>query len=161
MSKDLELAGKWKIQAHGRTLHLRKRALEKRSHVIMKGLIWALYVEQFPDLKVEVPIGHRYKPDVVSLGSDGRPVFWGEAGAVGKKKIAHLCRKFKATHLTFAKWGKSSKHIVSHFAKCAEPVKREAVVELLFFPEDSRERFVDEAGNVNIQLDQLERFVWE
>lgn len=160
MSSDLELAGKWRITAHGQTTLLKKRSMEKRSHVIMKGLLWALYLPQFPDIKIEVRIGHRYKPDLVSLNSRGAPVFWGEAGAVGKRKIETLCKRFRSTHLVFAKWGQESKHVVAQFKAAATNLKREAPVELLFFPEDSRERFVDERGLVAIRKEELAAHSW-
>jgi len=160
MSTDLELAGKWRITAHDRTVVLRKKAMEKRSHVVMKGLLWALYLPYYPELKIEVPIGHRYKPDLVSLDLQGKPEFWGEAGAVGKRKVEHLCKSFRETRLAFAKWGAESKHTVQLFQGCVEGVKREAPVELLFFPEDSRERFVDENGRVDIALDSLVVHRW-
>ncbi len=157
MSTDLELAGKWRITAHGQSVVLRKKPMEKRSHVIMKGLLWALYLPHYPELKIEVPIGHRYKPDLVALGPDGKPRFWGEAGAVGKRKVENLCKRFRGTHLVFAKWGHRNQHTVDLFQSCMANVKREAPVELLFFPEDSREQFVDAEGLVTLAPEQLER----
>jgi hypothetical protein len=44
---------------------------------------WALYLPLYPNLSVEIGVGDRYKPDVVALGEDGRPLFWAEAGQVG------------------------------------------------------------------------------
>ena len=37
---------------------------------------------------VEIRVGDRYKPDVVSLDGQGQPRFWGEAGRVGSAAIS-------------------------------------------------------------------------
>lgn len=161
MSTDLELPGKWRITAHQSTLVLKKRPLEKSSHVVMKGLLWAMYLPSYPELKVEVPIGHRYKPDLVALDDLSEPVFWGEAGAVAKRKVYQLCRSFKHTHLVFAKWGAPSKHVMLSFEEAARSGPRKAPVELHFFPEDSRERFVSERGEIAIEPGDVPRFVWD
>lgn len=158
---DLELPGKWKLTAHGHTMVLRKKSGERSLHVVMKGLLWALYLPLYPQLKVEVGIGTRYKPDLVALDERGQPLFWGESGEVGKGKIEHLCHKYRNTHLVFAKWGPLHRQKAEMFAAIAAASPRSAPVELLFFPEDSRERFVDERGAVDLRKEQLERFRWD
>ena len=91
MSTDLELKGKWTLQAHGQRLVVFKKSGEKTSHVLMKAFLWAIYLPEFPELVVELSIGHRYKPDLVAV-RDGRPVFWGECGQVSSAKLRQLFR---------------------------------------------------------------------
>jgi hypothetical protein len=160
MADDFELAGKLRLNAHGQTLVLKKRSGEKSSHVMMKGLLWALYLPQFPSLKVEVPIGTRYKPDLVAVDERGRPLFWAEAGAVGKAKIETLCRKYRDAHLVFAKWGQPHHATTDMFAQIVTSAKRRAPVELLYFPEDSLERWVDQHGVVRLERGELPGQVW-
>jgi hypothetical protein len=101
---DLHLRRKLTFRAHGRTLVLVKRPNEKLEHRLMMALLWALYLPRYPELRIDVPIGARYRPDLVQLGADGRPIFWGEAGEVGMEKLRVLCTRYRDTHLVFAKW---------------------------------------------------------
>ena len=160
MADDFELAGKLRLTAHGQTLVLRKRSGEKSSHVIMKGLLWALYVPLFPSLKVEVSIGTRYKPDLVAVDERSRPLFWAEAGAVGKAKVETLCHRYRRSHLVFAKWGAVHSGRAAMFEEIVLGTRREAPVELLFFPEDSLERWVDERGAVTLERGEIPGFRW-
>ena len=73
MMSDLPLRRKWTLRAHGNQVVLVKKPGESGEHVIMKALLWALYLPLYPDLTVEVPVGDRYKPDLVSLDAQGRP----------------------------------------------------------------------------------------
>lgn len=121
----------------------------------MKALLWALYLPQYPDLAVEVSIGHRYKPDLVVL-QDGTPVFWGECGHVGLQKLRALLSKFRSTHFAFARWATALRSHEELLRKALEGTRREAPVELWRFPEDSTERFVDARGNLRIEFSDLE-----
>ena len=104
MTQELELRRKWTFRAHGKQMVFDKKTFESDIHVLTKALIWALYVPDYPDLFVEVQIGDRYKPDLVQFGENGEPVFWGEAGRVSLKKKRALVRRFRSTHLVFARW---------------------------------------------------------
>ena len=73
MGSDLLLRRKWTLRAHGRQVVFVKRQNESREHVIMKALLWALYLPEYPHLLVETSIGDRFKPDVVQLAPDGTP----------------------------------------------------------------------------------------
>lgn len=161
MADDFELAGKLRLTAHGQTLVLRKRAGEKSSHVLMKGLLWALYWPLFPQLKVEVSIGTRYKPDLVAVDERHRPLFWAEAGAVGKAKIETLCHKYRDAHLVFAKWGAPHRQTSAMFANIVASTRRTAPVELLYFPEDSRDRWFDGHGAVTLDKAEVPGYRWD
>lgn len=66
----------------------------------MKALGFAMFVGEYPNLEIELPVGLRYKPDLVSLavGEDGRQAagarfkFWGECGLVTVRKVAWLLK---------------------------------------------------------------------
>jgi hypothetical protein len=73
----------------------------------MKIFIWALYLPDYPNLLVEVRVGDRDKPDVVSVYEaaaigevNGRFLFW---GSVGQDKI------FSLTHDDLSVWGRASR----------------------------------------------------
>jgi hypothetical protein len=62
------------VRVGGRKQVFAQRAGESDRHILLKALVFALYQSQFPDMGVERNIGHRYKPDLVVLGSDGTPL---------------------------------------------------------------------------------------
>jgi hypothetical protein len=74
------LRGKWTLRSGGQTVVFAKKSNEKASHVLMKAFLWALYLPKYPDITVEIHVGDRYKPDVVSLDERRQPIFWGESG---------------------------------------------------------------------------------
>jgi hypothetical protein len=135
----LALSRKWTLRAHGRQVVVVKKRRERASHVLIKAFIWALYLPEYPDLKIEVGIGGRYTPDVVQLDQRGRPVFWGEAERVSLKKTRALVARFPSTHLVFGKW--------------AAPL---APVDLIRFPAESAARFMDGDGRITIDFADLE-----
>jgi hypothetical protein len=75
MASDLMLRRKWTFKAHGKQVVFVKHAKEQSAHVVMKALLWALYLPEYPELSVEIPVGDRFKPDVVALGPDTQPIF--------------------------------------------------------------------------------------
>lgn len=160
MTDDLHLPGKWRLKAHGQTLILKKRKLERSGHVIMKGLLWALYLPQYPALQVEVPVGLRYKPDLVARHDNGDFLFWAEAGRVGVAKVKHLLTRYRQTHFAFAKWDRSIHHWQRIIGEIVAETKREAAVELMAFPSDSMERFVNDLGEVQVDRQQLQCHTW-
>jgi hypothetical protein len=92
MLYDFELAG--------RRVRLWQRRGETYGHVLMKALGYAMYVAEYPGLEIELPVGLRYKPDLVALNDSGggRPragarfLFWGECGMVSMRKVAWLLK---------------------------------------------------------------------
>jgi hypothetical protein len=156
MTSDLYLRRKWTLRAHGQQVVFIKRPNERSSHVLMKALLWALYLPLYPDLSVEIGVGDRYKPDVAALGEDGRPIFWAEAGQVGLAKIRALLRRYRQTHFAIAKWETRLDQYVDLLSEVLEDLRRTAPVDLLCFPENSAERFIDERGVIQITMADLE-----
>jgi hypothetical protein len=150
------LRRKLSFHAHGRTLVLVKRPNEKIEHRLMMALLWALYLPQYPDLRIDVPIGARYRPDLVQLDADGRPVFWGEAGEVGLEKLRVLCGRYRDTHLVFAKWAANLQPFAGLIETALRGARRSAPVELIGFDGDAA-RFVDATGEIAIGFGDVER----
>ena len=156
----LLLQGKWRLRAHGRSLVLAKRAGEKPSHVWLKGLLWALYLPHYPNILVEVALGHRYKPDLVSFAQDyqrcpqARPVFWAEAGQVTLDKLASLVRQFPDTHFAVAKWGPLG-NWENHLEQLLQSSRLRNRFDLLNFQGESPLQYLDPKGSIAVSLDQV------
>ena len=113
MASDLALRRLITVRsAAGDKLVLTKKRGESIEHVLMKAVLWALYLPAFPDLRVEVGVGDTYKPDLVALApppgglayGDERPTFWGEAGQVSAAKWGALLKRYPDTHFALARW---------------------------------------------------------
>jgi len=154
---------KWMLQAHDqRNVFLWGRQ-ERSVHTIMKALLWALYLPQYPQMSVEIRIGDRYKPDVVAMPQqpdiyqvNDAPLFWGESGQVGRDKIENLTRRYHNTHFAIAKWDTALTPVVGMVEKLLIGVDRSAPFDLITFPSDSISRFIDDAGNISISHDDLD-----
>lgn len=159
MTSEFLLRRKWTLRAHGQQVVFIKKPIEHVHHVLMKAFLWALYLPQYPNLKVEVSIGDRYKPDVVALpaASHSGPLFWGEAGQVSPEKITSLGRRYRQTHFALAKWG-ANLYPVEHLVTAAlTGIDRQAPFDILCFPKDSADRFIDERGNITLSRNDI---VW-
>jgi hypothetical protein len=51
---DLVLRRKWTFKAHGKQVVFVRRPIESSEHVLMKALLWALYLPDYPSLSVEI-----------------------------------------------------------------------------------------------------------
>ena len=84
----------------GRRVRLWQRRGESYGHVLMKALGYAMFVGEYRNLEIELPVGLRYKPDLVSLNdacgagprAGARFLFWGECGMVSMRKVAWLLK---------------------------------------------------------------------
>ena len=123
----------------------------------MKAFLWALYLPDYPDATIEVPVDDRYKPDVVQTDRWGEPVFWAEAGRVGKEKIERLVRRYRDTHFAMAKWDTDIGPFREIVAEAVTDLDRSAPFDLIHFPPDSVDRFVDERGTIHLTADDLDR----
>lgn len=151
---ELMLRRKWTFRADGEAQVFSKKPNEHATHVLMKALVWALYRPMYPALKVEVAIGARFKPDLVQLDDRGTPRFWGECGRVGERKITRLIQRYRDAHIVFAKWNVDLQPWRRIVAK-AMPAHRRAPVDLLCFPADSAERFIDRSGTIQLVLEDI------
>jgi len=151
------LRRKLTLRTQGEQVVFVKHRQERIEHVWMKAFLWALYLPAFPDLSVEVSVGGRYKPDVVQMDARrGRPVFWGEAGRVGTDKIVDLVQGYPETHLAIAKWDTTLAPFVETVEEAVHDVERRAPADLIRFPADAAERFVDDKGRVSLRFDDVQ-----
>jgi hypothetical protein len=129
---------------------------ERTAHVVMKALLWALYLPEYPDLAVEITVEDRYKPDVVALDLYGDPLFWGEAGHVSKRKVQELGRRYRETHFVLARWGAALDPFVAWVRKTLRKVPHDAAFDVVTFPEDSAYRFIDDRGTIHINHEEVD-----
>ena len=155
MDSELLLKGKFTFRVGSRKLVVFKKSVESLRHVVMKALLWALYLPAYPQLRVEVPIGYRYKPDLVEAGSDG-PRFWAEAGSIGSQKLRRILKQFPRTHFALATWGGSIDPIIVRIQRQTEGVRRMAPIDVIGFPTDADLRFIDQRGAIRIDHNQLD-----
>lgn len=153
---DQHLQRKLTFHAHGRTLILVKRSNEKIEHRLMMALLWALYLPAYPELRIDVPIGARYRPDLVQLAPDGRPIFWGEAGEVGLEKLRTLCARYRDTHLVFAKWATNLQPFGALLETALRGARRAAPTELIGFDADAAS-CIGATGQIAIDFADVER----
>lgn len=157
-----ELRRKLTVRAHGASLVLIKRPNESAEHVLQKALLWALYLPDYPALRVEVPLPtpSRYKPDLLDFES-GRPRFWGECGVVAGDKLQDLLRRYRTTHFVFSKWRiPQGRHpFAEQIDRALVGLQRTAPVELICFPEDAAD-FVTSSGEIIIDRSALLVMRW-
>jgi hypothetical protein len=157
MGNERHLRRKLTLRAHGEQVVFVKEKQERIEHVWMKAFLWALYLPEYPDLTVEVKVGDKYKPDVVAMDERERdPVFWGEAGEVSRDKIEALVERYPRTHFAMAKWATSLDPFAEMIAEGADEQVRRAPFDLIAFPPDAAERFIDERGHVALRHEDVE-----
>ncbi len=155
MNSDLKLRRKWTLRVYGKQMVFIKKPFESDVHVMTKAFIWALFLPDYPHLCVEIPVGGRYKPDVVQFDEKGEPIFWGEAGHVGRRKMRTLVRRHRSTHLVFAKWDLDLAPFSRILQKETASVHRQAPVDLISFPAASDERFIQPDGSIQMTFDDI------
>ena len=155
MTTDLMLRRKWTLKACGQQVVFVKNSNEKSSHVLMKALLWAIYLPDYPNLSIEIKIGDRYKPDVVALDLNQQPIFWGEAGQVSGRKLQSLFKRYPETYFAIGKWNQWLDPHRSIIEKAMKGAKRTAPCDLISFPADSAARFVDESGQIELSRTDL------
>lgn len=119
------LRRKLSFRAHGRTLVLVKHPNEKLEHRLMMALLWALYLPQYPGLRVDVPIGRRYRPDLVQLAPDGQPQFWAKQAKLGPKSYMRCVLAF-ARRTWYSPSGQPTPSPLRRYSRphCARPSAR-------------------------------------
>lgn len=157
---------KWMLRAHGQRNVFVWGRRERSVHTLMKAFLWALYLPEYPHISVEVRIGDRYKPDVIAYAGQEiapagvftvqqDPLFWGEAGQVGRDKIDSIVSRYPDTHFAIAKWHTRLDPLEKLVRSALDGVKRTAPFDLITFAPDSYTRFIDDSGNITIHHDDL------
>jgi hypothetical protein len=97
---------------------------ESYIHVLMKALAFAMFVPEYPNLEVEVRVGLRYKPDLISRAVDGSFEFWGECGINSTRKTNWILKHSRAARLVLFKTGQNSEQIARHLRESVPPKYR-------------------------------------
>ena len=97
----------------GRRVRLWQRTGESYAHVLMKALGFAMFVEKYPNLEIEVKVGLRYKPDLISRGENGDFEFWGECGANSIRKTAWILKHTRTEKFVLFKIGQNAAQLAS------------------------------------------------
>jgi hypothetical protein len=155
MNNDLLLSGKYTFRAHQHKLVVVKKPVESLRHVVMKALLWALYLPAYPRVRVEVPIGYKYKPDLVQIGPQG-PEFWAEAGRIGARKLAQVLKRFPQTHFAMAVWGASPAPLQHRISRRLRRTARFAPIDVIGFPADADRQYITPRGSIHIHHDDLD-----
>lgn len=150
MSSERLLRRKLTLRAHGEQIVFVKKKRERIEHVLMKAFLWALYLPDYPQLSIEIPIGDKYKPDVVQMDAFGVPTFWGEAGKVSVAKIESLTRRYRNTHFAIGKWAMNLDPYTAIVRESLAAKQRNAPFDLIRFPADSSSQFIDERGTIHL-----------
>ncbi len=141
MLHDFELAG--------RRVRLWQRRGETFEHVLLKALGFAMYVAECPALEIELPVGLRYKPDLVALnGAAGggpragaRFLFWGECGLVSMRKVAWLLKHGDSERVVLFKLACGVQPLLRELRDAVEPRYRGGGrLQLVNFAADVAER---------------------
>lgn len=158
-----KLRRKWSFRINGQKQILIKKAEEKDTHVLMKIFLAKLYNDKFEDIKIEVRHNRekRYKPDLLATDLQGEAIFWGECGEVSREKILTLIRRYRDTHLSFAKWNINPAPFEQIIEDSLDEIrkKRTAPVDFINFSEEDRDSIADN-GEVLISWKQLYHKRW-
>lgn len=131
------LAGKLTVRVGQRKVVLAKSAGESERHILLKALLYALFIEQYPDLQIERNLGLRYKPDLVALGSTHSPRFWAESGVTSRQKVGWLVRHLRDGHLVFAHQAGASDTFAEMIASAIRREPRNGLIEVFSFGDDA------------------------
>jgi len=91
----------------GKRMRLWQRQGESYEHILMKALGFAMFVEEYPTLEIEVKVGLRYKPDLIAQNGSGDFLFWGECGANSLRKTNWLLKHTRTEKLVLFKIGQN------------------------------------------------------
>jgi len=162
MSSKILTRRKWKLYAHEQHIVVKYGVRERFVHPVMKALIWALYLPDYPTASIEIRIDDKYKPDVVAFDSEPdiyqvkqKPVFWGEAGQTSRAKIKSIVRRYPDTHFAMAKWDTGLRPYIDIVSSALQDVRRNAPFDLISFSEGSQD-LIDDDGNIKISFDDVE-----
>ena len=100
------------FQLGGHKVRLWQRSGESYEHILMKALGYAMFIEKYPMLEIEIKVGLRYKPDLIARNATGDFLFWGEAGANSLRKTAWILKHTRTRQLVLFKIGQSVKQLV-------------------------------------------------
>jgi hypothetical protein len=109
----------------GQKVRLWQRAGESFEHVLLKALGFAMFVDEFPQLKIEAEVGLRYKPDLIVFGENRQFRFWGECGQNPIRKTRWLLKHTRTEELVLFKIAINSEQLIKQIREEIPPKYRE------------------------------------
>lgn len=109
------------FELRGRRVRLWQRPGESYEHILMKALGFVMFVDEFPNLEIEVKVGLRYKPDLVAQNERGEFIFWGECGANSVRKTVWLLKHARVEKLVLFKIGQNVRQLIEQLREEIAP----------------------------------------
>ncbi len=114
-----------KLTANGATKTLEKKRMETLQHVLTKAMIWKMFMDEHPNLEIEMDIGDPdYLPDVIGMtttaSNQTEVSFWGESGRMKVHKALDLMRRYPNAHIVHCRWGISIDSYMGPFIEYLE-----------------------------------------
>lgn len=109
------------FELRGRRVRLWQRPGESYEHILMKALGFVMFVDEFPNLEIEVKVGLRYKPDIVAQNEQGEFVFWGECGANSVRKTVWLLKHARVEKMVLFKIGQNVRQLIEQLREEIAP----------------------------------------
>jgi len=104
---------------------------ESLDHVILKLTGFILFCRYEPS--VEMPVGWKYKPDLVSFDYGGRPALWVECADVAPSKLRRVLQRYAGTKIAVLK---ITRHDALRFSRnMAREDEKSRQLEILGFDE--------------------------
>lgn len=100
------------FQLVGNRIRLWQRVGESYEHVLMKALGYAMFIEKYPQMEIEVKIGLRYKPDLIARRGDGGFDFWGECGQNSIRKTHWILKHTRTRKFVLFKIGQTVEQLI-------------------------------------------------
>jgi hypothetical protein len=69
--------------------------------------------------------------------------------------MCSLVSRYRSTHFAFAKWNAKLETFEKALSEAISASTREAPVDLIAFPVDSEEQFIDHSGHISLSMDDL------
>ena len=137
-----------------------KMAQDTEQSVYAKALVYALYYKEYPTIRVEAKIDERFQPDLCAVGYDGTMLFWAECGNVSFSKIEKLFKKYRKAHYVFVKEEKEIPTFEKNLKRYLKDVHTLPLVDIVVYPENFKEWWVSEEGDVFIRKDDVNIIHW-
>jgi hypothetical protein len=107
-----------------RRTRLWQRPGESYEHVLMKALGYAMFVDDFPRLEIEIKVGLRYKPDLIAARENGDFAFWGECGQNSIRKTHWILKHTRTEKLALFKIGRNNESLIKQLREEISPKYR-------------------------------------
>jgi len=141
--------------ANGDTKTFQKKRGETLQHVLTKAILWSLYQDTHPTIRIEYDIDDPdYLPDCVMVDEHDKVVFWGESGRMSIRKAVDLARRYPDTHFVHLRWAVPVEEFAPAIIRNIREIPRTGRFEFASIPNDVW-RFFDQNNKINIARKDL------